>query len=89
VIKMVLHPVCTDELMKTILKVAYEKDEDVYNQKTDKEALGYVAGAMGILKSLSIYLFDTDTAKEMVKRLNDQEKHLKSIAIRRPASYSI
>ncbi len=82
---MAVQATCTDELMKAILRVADEKEEAVYQQKTDKKALGYVTGSMGILKSLSIYLFDPDTAKEMVKHLNDQEKHLKSIAIRRPS----
>lgn len=79
------HSTCKDEVMKAILKVAIERDEDVYQQKTDKEAIGYVIGSMGILKSLSIYLFDPETSKEMIKHLNDQEKHLRSIAIRRPS----
>lgn len=81
---MVLSSICTDEVMKIILRVAIEKDEDVYVQATDKEAAAFVKGSIGSLKTLSLYLFDTDTSKEIVKHLNDQEKHLRGIAIRRP-----
>lgn len=81
---MTLNNVCTEEVMKAILKVAIEKDEDVHIQATDKEAVAFVKGSVGSLKTLSLYLFDTDTSKEIVKHLNDQEKHLRGIAIRRP-----